>query len=320
MQTDTLDLIRRFNRTVTQRIGALSDNYLDSGRPLGEARLLFEIGPQGATVRDLRTRLCLDSGYISRMLRELEAQKLTTAKPDPSDRRLRKVTLTAKGKKAWSSLEVKSFNLASSLLEPLSEAQQERLLTAMDDVVRLLRASAVTVAVADPFCGQAQACIHAYFQELRQRFDEGFDPANTVSAHPEELVPPAGYFLMAQLEGEAVGCAALKIKQGGIGEIKRMWVAPSARGLGIAQRLLKALEAQAIEAGIDVLQLDSACESAVCAVTPCGLNGCVVVLITNDKRSVFIAKVMKTRLKTLNMSANSFVEALTQTSQSSLLA
>ncbi|WP_298016407.1 GNAT family N-acetyltransferase [uncultured Castellaniella sp.] len=116
----------------------------------------------------------------------------------------------------------------------------------------------ITVAVADPFSEEARACIQAYFQELQARFDEGFDPELTVSATPEELAPPAGYLLIARLEAQAVGCGALKIhREDGYGEIKRMWVAPSARGLGIARRLLAALEAKAAEAGVTVLRLDT---------------------------------------------------------------
>ena len=257
MDQDALDQIRRFNRAVTRRIGALSEDYLGSGRPLGEARLLFEIGPDGSTARDLRARLGLDSGYLSRMLRALEARKLTTARPDPADGRVRRVTLTAKGRKEWATLDRRSIGLAASLLEPLGPPQRERLLAAMAEVERLLRASAVTIDIADPSGEQAQHCLQAYFRELQARFDEGFDPENTVSAHPEELVPPAGCFLIARIEDQAIGCGALKIQDGGVGEIKRMWVDASARGLGVAQRLLASLEARAIAAGVDVLRLDT---------------------------------------------------------------
>src|SRR5215510_14947101 len=73
--------VRSFNRAVSQRIGALKDHFLDRDRPLGEARLLYEIGLAGAEVRDLRARLELDSGYVSRLLRSLERQQLVRAQP-----------------------------------------------------------------------------------------------------------------------------------------------------------------------------------------------------------------------------------------------
>lgn len=250
--------VRRFNRTVTRRIGVLGDNYLDSGRPLGEARLLFEIGQgEDASVRDLRARLGLDSGYLSRLLRGLEAEALITTRPDPADARVRRAALTEAGRRVWLTLDQRSETLAASLLAPLGEAQRARLLAAMAEVERFLHAAAVTTEVTDPASPEAQGCLAAYFTELQSRMETGFDPALSVSAHPQELVPPQGWFLLARLDDAAIGCGALKCQDGGVGEIKRMWVAPSARGLGVAQRLLDALEAQARAAGLHTLRLDT---------------------------------------------------------------
>lgn len=249
--------VRRFARAVARRIGVLDESHLGSGRSLAKARLLFEIGPGGATMRELRARLGLDSGYLSRMLRALEAQKLATSRRDANDARVRRVALTARGKREWAALDRRSTEMAASLLELLRPSQRQRLLAAMGEVERLLRASSVTIGPADPFSEEAQGCIRAYFQELQQRFDEGFDPALSVSANPEELVPPSGWLLVARLDGAPVACGALKIGDDGCGEIKRMWVAPTVRGLGIAQRLLESLEARAAGAGVNVLRLDT---------------------------------------------------------------
>ncbi|WP_296949344.1 helix-turn-helix domain-containing GNAT family N-acetyltransferase [uncultured Massilia sp.] len=257
MDDDHISQVRRFNRTVTQRIGVLDGNYLDSGRPLGEARLLFEIGRDGAAVRDLRARLGLDSGYLSRMLRELESAGLVSSQRDAIDARVRRVALTAAGMQEWDRLDRRSGELAAALLAPLGATQRRRLLAAMGEVERLLRAAAVTVELADPAGPDAAACIRAYFEELQARLDDGFDPARSVPADPHELVPPSGWFFLARLDGAALGCGALKTLDDDHGEIKRMWVAPAARGLGIARRLLDALEAQAAAAGLDVLRLDT---------------------------------------------------------------
>jgi GNAT superfamily N-acetyltransferase len=116
---------------------------------------------------------------------------------------------------------------------------------------------ALTITAADPATEECQACIGAYLRELQERFDHGFDPALSVSAHPDELVPPHGHFLLARLDGDAVGCGALKLQADGDGELKRMWVARSARGLGIGQRLLASLEALAKASGVRVLRLDT---------------------------------------------------------------
>ena len=77
------DVLRRFNRTYTQRIGALDESFLGLGLPLGAARLVFEIGEAGATVRDLRARLGLDSGQLARQLRRLEDDGLVHGRARP---------------------------------------------------------------------------------------------------------------------------------------------------------------------------------------------------------------------------------------------
>ncbi len=81
--------VRQFNRTVTQRIGVLNDQYLARRRPLGASRVLWEVGPDGIDVRVVRERLGLDSGYLSRLLRNLEGEGLVTVEPDAEDQRVR---------------------------------------------------------------------------------------------------------------------------------------------------------------------------------------------------------------------------------------
>jgi len=131
------------------------------------------------------------------------------------------------------------------------------MVAAMAEVERLMRAAAVEIEPADPAGADARACIDAYLRELEQRFESGFDPARSVSANPEELVPPAGLFLLAYLDGRPVGCGALKVTGRKAGEVKRMWVAPDVRGLGIAQRLLDTLEQHAARMGLSILRLDT---------------------------------------------------------------
>jgi DNA-binding MarR family transcriptional regulator/GNAT superfamily N-acetyltransferase len=257
MDAHQIEQVRSFNRAVTRRIGVLTGDYLGRGRPLAESRLLFEIGRGGAEVRELRARLSLDSGYLSRMLRSLEAQGIVRSQPASHDARVRKVMLTARGRREFDVLDRRSQELAATLLSPLPASQRQRLVTAMAEVERLMRAAAVSVEVADPADADARACIEAYLAELAERFESGFDPTRGPSADPGELVPPSGLFLLARLDGEALGCAALKRIGADIGEIKRMWVSPSARGLGIAQRLLDALEQHAAAMGMSTLRLDT---------------------------------------------------------------
>ncbi len=257
MESDRVNRVRSFNRTVTKRIGALNDSFLDRGRPLGEARLLYEIGRDGAEVRELRARLRLDSGYASRLLRSLEKQGLVTGQAAANDGRVRRVTLTRKGQREVAELDRRSDAFAQSVLAPLNPAQQDRLIKAMGEVERLMQASAVHLDTEPPDSADARYCLDSYFRDIGGRFDAGFDPAKSIVATADELVPPSGALVVARLDGRPVGCGALRAKGGGIGEIKHVWVDSAARGLGIGRRILEQLEALAREFGLRTLRLDT---------------------------------------------------------------
>jgi DNA-binding MarR family transcriptional regulator/GNAT superfamily N-acetyltransferase len=257
MECDQTRQVRSFNRAVTQRIGALNDSFLGRGRSLGESRLLYEIGPGGAEVRDLRAKLGLDSGYVSRLLRALERQGLVSARPVADDGRVRRAALTAKGRREVGELDRLSEAYANSVLAPLGAGQREALVAAMATVERLMRASAVRIVAEAPESGEARWCFDRYFAELKGRFETGFDPAKSISAEDRELTPPAGVLVIARLDGRPIGCGALKVKGGGVGEVKRMWVSPDARGLGVGRRILEELEARARGFGLATLRLET---------------------------------------------------------------
>src|ERR1700683_1295509 len=244
--------VRRFNRVVTQRVGALDDRFLASNHPLGEARVLWEIGEHGRDVRSLRAHLGLDSGYLSRLLRGLATAGLIVVGPDPSDRRRRTACLTSAGRSERAVLDRRSDHRAESLLAPLSDGQRTRLVAAMAEVERLLMASMVGIAPVDPADPAAQHCLNAYYAELNRRFDTGFDPARSIPVVVDELRPPAGLFLLATLHGNPIGCGVLRFHGGEPTEVKRMWVDESARGLGVGRRLLTELESRAAAQGSTV--------------------------------------------------------------------
>lgn len=258
METDDIQRVRSFNRLVTLRAGALDDSYLGRGRPLGQARILFEIDSSGSDMRALRERLGLDSGYLSRILKSLERQGLVAVSRHAGDRRRRSVAPTAKGRAERAAYDTLSENLARALLEPLDPSQRARLLSAMADVEALMTAVAVVVGIEAPDGEDARRCLDAYFGELAEQFESGFDPAKGSSAPDDAaLAPPGGCFMIARLSGHPIGCGGLRTLEPGIGEIKRMWVAPEARGLGVARRLLGALEAHARGLGMTRVRLDT---------------------------------------------------------------
>jgi GNAT superfamily N-acetyltransferase len=208
-------------------------------------------------VRDLRARLELDSGYVSRLLRSLERQGFVRSDASPHDARVRRVRLTAKGRREVDELDRRSDAFATSVLTPLSPTQRKNLTAAMAEVERLMRASAVRIDAAPAESADARWCLTQYFSELAGRFEAGFDPALTISANAEELTPPAGVFVVARLGDRPLGCGALKRKDRRIGEIKRMWVSSGSRGLGVGRRILGALEARAREFGLRTLRLET---------------------------------------------------------------
>src|SRR5437763_9746234 len=243
MRDARVEQVRRFNRTVTQRVGALSDRFLARDRPLGEARLLWEIGPDGCEVRALRNRLELDSGHTSRLLRALEAAGMVEVTPGSSDRRVRVARLTDAGRAERALLDERAEDLAESILVPLDEVQRARLLAAMRTVERLITLSAVEIRPIDPMHPDARQCLRAYVAELNRRSEKGFDPTQGVTAEPREITPPAGCFLIVYLHAEPVGCGAVKHYAAGPSDIKRMWVSPSVRGPGTGRLLLADPEA-----------------------------------------------------------------------------
>jgi ribosomal protein S18 acetylase RimI-like enzyme len=243
--------VRRFNRMVTQRVGALDDSFLGRDRPLRESRLLWEIGSGPSDLESLSVRLDLDPGSVSRLLRSLETAGLVTVESGETAR------LTAAGAAERALLDRRSEELAASFLEPLNEPQRDRLVTAMGQVERLLSAAMVEIAPIDPAHPHARHCLREYVAELDRRFEGGFDPARSISADAPELRPPAGLLLVASLRSEPIGCGALKFHQGEPTEIKRMWVADSARGLGVGRRLLVELEAHAARSSSSIVRLET---------------------------------------------------------------
>jgi DNA-binding MarR family transcriptional regulator/GNAT superfamily N-acetyltransferase len=233
--------VRRFNRVVTQQVGALNDRFLARDRPLGESRLLWEVG-DGRDVRSLRTALDLDSGYVSRLLRSLEAAGLVATERSAADRRVMLVRLTDAGRAERDLLDERSDELAEELLGALGERQRDKLVTAMAEVERLVTAATVRIEPRDPEDPAARHCLRAYVAELNQRFRTGFDPGRSIRAGADDLRPPHGLLLVATLHEAPVGCGALKFHGAEPAELKRMWVDESARGLGVGRRLLAELE------------------------------------------------------------------------------
>ena len=248
-------IVRSFNRSYTQRIGALDESFLGMGMPLSHERLLIEIGRAPGTVHGLRVRLGLDSGYLSRLLRRLESEGLVAVTADPGDRRRRRIGLTPKGCAHWTELERRSEERARMLVAPLTERQRERLARALAEADLLVRAATVSLQAVDPRSEAARETVGRYFAEIGRRF--GYVATGESEKDAKLLVPPHGAFIVAVGDGEPVACGGVQSVGEGVAEIKRMWVHDDWRGAGLGLRLLRHLEDVARSLGHRIVRLDT---------------------------------------------------------------
>jgi GNAT superfamily N-acetyltransferase len=144
--------------------------------------------------------------------------------------------------------------------------------SAMSEAERLLQASFLGLEIEDPASASARWCLEQYFAELNERFENGLNRAAVLPAEPEELRRPAGVFMIAKLHDQLVGCGGVKLHGRTPAELKRMWVSPAARGLGIGRRLLEQLELHAHDAGACAVRLETnrALREAISLYRQCG--------------------------------------------------
>ena len=255
MSIDPVARVRRFNRAVTVEVGALDSSFLGRGRPLGAARVLNAIGRGIGDVGDLRDELALDSGLASRLLRGLEQEGLVETVPHEDDGRRRVARLTRAGQREFRLYEELSDRQAAAMLA--RHPRPEELLAAMDLVASALARDRIELAEMPADSAPARHCLQAYYAELARRFAGGFEVSRSLDPEARDMIRPRGTFLVAMSDNLPLGCVGLKGHGGTDAEIKRLWVSPAARGLGLAKRLMADAEATARELGIDRLRLDT---------------------------------------------------------------
>jgi DNA-binding MarR family transcriptional regulator len=248
---DEVTRLRRFNRLLTQRIGLLDERYLGSPLPFAQARLLYEIAvlaPLGT--HHLRRLLAVDAAALSRGLAALLAQGLVRRRVDRANARNRVVEITPRGRRLLATLDGRAAERTGAMMGRLVAGDRRRLADAVDEARRLLVGAAVRIerrSDRDPDVGAAQA---AYLAEVARRFGRPMDPSN------QSPIAPAAAFLVVD-DRRPVGCGALRALAPGVAEIKRMWLHPDARSLGLGARLLGALEDTARDGGGHEVRLDT---------------------------------------------------------------
>lgn len=255
MDQNQIARIRQFSRAVAVEIGALDDSFLNRGRSLGAARVLNAIGLQYNNVSDLRTYLNLDTGLLSRLLRGLEAEGLIETTQSTIDRRSRITRLTKKGKDEFNIYETLSDDRATQILARHKNARH--LLDAMDMVTTALSRDRILYEEVDYTSDAATFCLNAFAAELAERLDTGFDLQNSGDPDLSQMQHPHGTFVVAKLNERPVGCVGIKGNGDAVAEVKRMWIAPTARGLGLARHLMTFAEDAARALAITTLRLDT---------------------------------------------------------------
>ena len=255
MPPDPIARVRRFNRAVTSEVGALDTSFLGRGRPLGAARVLNAIGHGHGDVAAIRDYLGLDSGLMSRLLRGLEEEGLVETVAHPDDARRRVAQLTKRGRREFDAYETLSNAQAEAMIA--LHPRRDDLLAAMDLVASALGRARVSIVEMDPRADEARYCLGEYYAELARRFEQGFDVSLSRDPDAKDMIRPRGAFLVAMSDELPIGCVGLKGSGGDTAEVKRLWIAPSARGLGLSKRLMEATEAAARELKIKVLRLDT---------------------------------------------------------------
>ncbi len=244
--TIQVDAVRRFNRFYTRRIGALQGGYLGSPFPLPQARVLYELGERGeSTASELGADLDLDAGYLSRLLQGLRRQGLVQGEASRDDARRVRLSLTAKGRKAYQQLDARSRDEVAGMLGKLAGPEQARLADALQTVESLLKketshAGEISLRAHRP--GDMGWVVHRhgalYFQEYG--WDERFEAlvAGIARDFIDKLDPARERCWIAEIGGEPVGSVFVVKKSQTVAKLRLLLVEPKARGRGVGKRLV----------------------------------------------------------------------------------
>jgi DNA-binding MarR family transcriptional regulator/N-acetylglutamate synthase-like GNAT family acetyltransferase len=259
---ERIEAIRAFNRFYTNRIGVLREGLHDSPHPLPDARLLFELGRDGTTeAGDLRRRLDMDAGQLSRLVTRLQDQGLVAREPSPGDARRQRLRLTPAGTKAYTSLDRGAVAQWSALLDQLDEEAQARLLDGMAAVREVLEPPAAPpeVLLREPVAGELGWIVQRHGELYAAEFGwgAGFEAlvAEIIARFARAHDPGRERAWIAEAGGRRAGCILCVRRDDDVAALRLLLVEPWARGLGVGGRLVDACVAFAREAGYGTLAL-----------------------------------------------------------------
>lgn len=260
MLADRIDTIRAFNRDYTRRIGVLNEGLLDTPYTLAESRLLWELAHhEGATASTLARELELDPGYLSRLLRRLREQGLVQTTRSATDGRQTHLSLTPAGRQAYAPLDQRAREQVARLLDGMPEAHQQQLLQAMQTLRQLLDDEAPRGATA-PYLLRPHrpgdmgwvVSRHGAIYADEYQWDMRFEAlvARLAADFIDRYDAAREACWIAERDGQNIGCVFLvqardettQAPLPGTAQLRMLLVEPTARGLGLGQRLVHECE------------------------------------------------------------------------------
>ena len=242
-----IEAVRRFSRFYTRLIGLLDEGILESPYSLSEARVVYELAHAGErTPTELASELGLDPGYLSRILRGFDKRGLLVKRRSEEDRRRVHLALSGKGRAAFEALNEGSADQIRGLLSRLGDGEQRRVVRAMETIEGLLGSERPAEGV--PFRlrphrpGDLGWVVqrHGELYSESHGWDDGFEAmcADIAARFLERFDPRWERSWIAERRGERVGAVCLVRRSKTVGQLRLLFVEPSARGLGIGARLV----------------------------------------------------------------------------------
>lgn len=244
-----IDAVRAFNRFYTRRIGALNEGLLDSSLTLTEVRVLYEIAHgDHPTAAQIGSLLQLDAGYLSRILRAFHKRGLLRRTRSENDGRAHHLSLTSKGRQVFDPLDARARNEVAGILDSVSPADHDRLIGAMKTIRGILEPSSGTDRAAERFTlrrhrpGDMGWIVHRHGVLYHREYDwdERFEGlvAGIVSTFIAKYDPKLERCWVAERDSEIIGSVFLVKKSKTVAQLRLLFVEPSARGLGLGNRLV----------------------------------------------------------------------------------
>ncbi|HSS98488.1 MAG TPA: helix-turn-helix domain-containing GNAT family N-acetyltransferase [Terriglobales bacterium] len=253
---DSVGAVRHFNRFYTRQIGVLQEHLLRSQFSLTEVRVLYELAYQkNVTAGELCRELDLDRGYISRMLKDFEAQRLITSTTSPSDRRRAFLSLTNKGRKVFAPLDRRSSAEISAMLAPHSAPKQKALLGAMRQIESILTPASqrAPYSLRPHKPGDMGWIVHRHGELYAQeyQYDERFEAlvAEVTAKFIQNFDPKRERCWIAERDAEILGSIFIVQESKSVAKLRLLFVEPGARGLGIGRNLVTECVGFARQAG-----------------------------------------------------------------------